>query len=159
MQHLPDYELSIDEAPVWNPPPWFDPEAVTDWGEEPQPEVPPPPRPPTPPPPPSPPPRTWSRRKKKNPNWRPGGSFAGSYSRDPSRRPPRPDVTAIFAHLGIPSPSATPPECSWGLSSDDFPSLTRDKTMSVAGFDPAPVEFPRLQSDALPRGHRFSYYT
>ena len=106
-----DYEVPVDEVPTWVPPPWFDAEAVVDWGEEPPPPPPPPDSqaegPLTPPPPP-PPPRQRRKKRIGNPNWRPGGSFAGSYSKDPSRRPPRPDVSVIFAHLGIPPPSSTP---------------------------------------------------
>ena len=137
VDHPNDYDVPLDEVPVWVAPPWFDQDAHVDWAEEPEVEPPPPP-----------PPRPRHRRKHKgNPNWVKGGSFAGRTQRNfdrpdaahgpesdvesvapqpppgPSRgwrwpnspTPPgtrqrkRPDVTAVFAHLGIPIPSPTTP--------------------------------------------------
>ena len=131
-QHPPDYEVPTDDAPVWNPPDWFDPEAVVDWGAGPEvaDHLPPPLPPPPPPaesddipepetrapaapephlPPPPPPPRPWRisewrtrTRRPGNPNWKKGGSGVGRRNNRP-----RPDVTAIFSHLGIPSNLST----------------------------------------------------
>ena len=122
-----DTDLPLDEVPVWAPPDWFDPDADVDWAAEQEAEVPPaPPAPPAPPPPAPPPQRrgpgnpNWGRKKKKpgNPNWVRGGSFAGSRGR------PRPDVTAIFSHLGLPTPSSTifaSHECSLSCSEINSP--------------------------------------
>ena len=63
---------------------------------------------PPPPPPPSP-PRPRRRRKQGNPNWVKGGSFAGARWKEPDQRP-RPDVSVILSHLGISTPSSTPPQ-------------------------------------------------
>ena len=93
---------------------------VRNWGDIPPPDAP-------PPPPPS------RRRKQGNPNWVKGGSFAGRFQRnfarpnavsgpeaddepESPRSPPvtrqrrKPDVSAILAHLGIPSTAS--PSCS-----------------------------------------------
>ena len=125
-----DYDVPVDEIPEFHPPAWFDNDAHLDWGAEPEAEAPqapsappspfhtsPTPRQPSPqpstsprpnpsqrlfsPPAPPPPPRR-KKRKCGNPNWVKGGSFKGSYSRDR-----RPDVSVIFAHLGLPVPSTT----------------------------------------------------
>ena len=110
-----DYDVPVDDVPVWNPPAWFDPGAVTDWGD-------------AAPPPPPPPPPSFPRRKKNkvgNPHWVRGGSFAGARWAQNGRAPPvtadpnpipasiprratraRPDVSAIFTHLGLTAPSS-----------------------------------------------------
>ena len=49
LEFPPDYEDAIDDVPVWNPPDWFNPEGVVDWGDV-QHEDPTPPSPPSPPP-------------------------------------------------------------------------------------------------------------
>ena len=126
-------DLPEDRIPDWDAPDWFDPNAHLRWEAEeaadaaeeeaaapPQPpplpaddydeEYPPlhrtvpPQHPQPPPPPPHAPPRPRPRKRKQgNPNWVKGGSMAGSAWL--GRRRPRPDVTAIFAHLELPLPS------------------------------------------------------
>ena len=136
-----DYDVPVDEVPVWAPPAWYDPDGHADWADEPEAEAPPAPPPaPTPPrqespepsqrlffPPPTPlppsPPRRggYRARKKKpgNPNW-----VKGNWSRR------RPDVSAlssiIHAHLGIPITSPTPSpsephDCSSGCEDGNSP--------------------------------------
>ena len=121
-----DYEVPVDDIPVWEPPAWFDLDPQRDWDAEPEAEAPPAPPTPTPAPrqelfrdrdsepeveaplTPDPPPLPQRRKKRKpgNPNWVKGGTFEGSWTRGR----PRPDVSAIYAHLGI-SPSS-PHLCS-----------------------------------------------
>ena len=147
--HPLDYDCAVDEVPEWNPPDWWDADAVADWSEEPEvdpavdvaaddtpepgiePEMQPQPEPEPPPPPPRP-PRPPRRKKRGNPNWVKGGSFAGRHQRDHVRpgepeapqSPPRrwrdpstaepavtrqrrkPNVSAILDYLGIVSPSS-----------------------------------------------------
>ena len=128
------FNFPHDDVPDWAPPDWFDVDAEQDPVAEAARQDPPAsptrlqqahPHPeaqddadsgsmqreqrdgdiePRPPPTPPPPPPQRRRKKVGNPNWVRGGSFAGSYTRDPTQRP-RPDVTAIFAHLNIPAPS------------------------------------------------------
>ena len=116
------FEFPHEGVPDWAAPDRFDPDANDNDERQAEPISPlPVPQPPPPPPPPR-------RRRKKvgNPNWVRGGSFAGSYTRDPAQRP-RPDVTAVLAHLGIPTPSSTPPrpptshDCSSACESDNDP--------------------------------------
>ena len=144
-EHPLDYACPTDDVPVWEPPEWFDPDANLDWDAEPEaeappiPPAPPPPRPVPPPipppvpppfPPPFPPPPP-QRRGPGNPNWgrkrRPGNPnwVKGSWIRR------KPDVSAIFAHLGIPN---TPPAplshhiCDPNCDCDDIsPSLTCER--------------------------------
>ena len=145
-----DHDVPVDDAPVWAPPPWFDPDEVVDWGEQPEagspaasPQHSPaasrrsasPPAPQQelfPDPPPPPPPRTTAARRRRdgrgrakkrfgNPNWVKGGSFAGA-----NHGRPRPDVTAILAHLGLPicsPPSPQSHQCNSGCDSDNSPRL------------------------------------
>ena len=143
---VPDWALSDDEffgdadpppplSPMRNRPPtdWFSPN-------------------PSPPPPP-PPQRRPRKRKVGNPNWVKGGTFTGSYSRDPTtrRRDPdpekgdieptatlffpessssrrrRPNINALDAilrqHLDIPNASPNP-SSSESVASGFFPSLS-----------------------------------
>ena len=128
------FDFPHDNVPDWAPPDWFDVDADPDAAFEedrpdeaarpqapasqarPQqhhpPEVDPDDAPelevPAPPPAePPPPPRTWSRKRQRqrpgNPNWVKGGNGVGRRNNRP-----RPDVTAIYSHLGFPSPSPVP---------------------------------------------------
>ena len=94
-----DYDVPVDEIPEWHPPPWFQTTPDRDADPEPGAE--------THAPPPPPPPKRRGKRKQGNPNWVKGGSMAGSRWYNDR---PRPDVTAIFSHLGIPYPSRAPSE-------------------------------------------------
>ena len=112
----PDYNVPVDEAPDFQPPPWFDPEAVVDWGDRPgaEPEAPPPPPPPPPP--------VGIRKKKRrqgNPSWVKGGSFTGAAWKRPDEpeanaisERPRLNLTAISGilrgHLDIPTSPRIP---------------------------------------------------
>ena len=97
----PDSQIR-DTTPEWTQPAWFDANADQDFPPpspvpDPQPEA----RAATPPPLP-PPPQRQRKRKPGNPNWVKGGSFAGSHTR------PRPDLSAVYAHLGHPYPRPRP---------------------------------------------------
>ena len=83
---------------------------------------------------PHPPPQRRNRKRRQgNPNWVRGGSFAGARwkvdppppAEDPAPQRttrPRPDVTAIFAHLDIPMTSPSTHACSGHCDSINYPN-------------------------------------